>query len=347
MNTCNSCLWWRPNREPVEQAEWGKYECWNQTLEGIKTVGTFGCNEHIGAEATEVNVPQHTRNGIEMDETKTPVDGPVEIVIVTYWKDMPWLEYCLRSIGKFCSRFQGATIITPNPKRDSQGQVHFIPAGWFDEMRAKTGVNIKAGKNYYDEANGKGMLHHMVRMAEADLFVPAGTKYVMHLDADCIYHTPTTPEDYFTDGKPDYLIRSWDSLTTEDPRNPGSKVISDCLQWREPTQQQLGFTTPWYTMCRHPTVLPIDFYAPYRAHIENVHKQPFEVYMLSGRNEFPQDRMDWTATGAWCNKFMPERFNWIDISEGNHLAPKDRQKTYWSHGGITLQAQSEINSFLK
>lgn len=264
-----------------------------------------------------------------MERNATPVDGPVEIFIVTYHKDFEWLSWCLTLIRKYCKGFQGITLAVPAAERKM-----FEPLAKRHDVRLFT----------YDEVPGKGMLQHMVIMAEADKIVPASTKYVMHLDADCMYHTPTTPEDYFLNDKPVYLVRTWDSLSTEDPRNPGSKVVSDCEQWRAPTDFQLGFPSPWYTMCRHPTILPMQFYHMYRNHVTAVHRKPFTAFMLEGRNAFPQDRMDWTAMGAFAKAFLPDSFTWVDI--GVVAPPKDRQKTYWSHGGILPPIAIELNSFL-
>lgn len=298
----------------------------------ISTGGEEGtdCEFFTSPEATEVNVPQHVKNGIPMERNANPVDGPVEILIVTYAKDLPWLEYALAALRKHCSGFQGITVAYP---------IH--EAAQFQTLLVKHDCRGYA----YQEIPGKGMLQHMAIMAMADTFLPQATKYVMHLDADCIYHTPTTPEDYFLNDKPVYLVRTWDSLSTEDPKNPGSKVISDCAQWKGPTDFQLGFNTEMYTMCRHPTVLPMKFYSLYRTHLISLHRQPLLNFFTSGRNEFPQDRMDWTAMGAFAWHRMRDVFHWIDI--GIHSPPRDRQKTYWSHGGISLEVRQELEGFLK
>lgn len=326
MNHCKDCTWWLPNRPEFQVDK--KALCLNEKI-GIITLAELGCDFHLAANSVEVNVPQHTKRGITMEPNLRPVDGPVEILIVTHAKDVPWLEFCLRGLAKHCSGFQGVTIAHPLQEADV-----FVP------LRKRFDIRLYA----YPEIPSKGMLQHMVKMAEADMIVPTPTKYVMHLDADCIYHTPTTPEDYFCEGKPVWLIRSWDSLSTEDPNNPGSKVVSDCFQWKKPTDEQVGFDTPFYTMCRHPTVMPIAFYRRYRDHLENVQHKPFEVYMVSGRNEFPQDRMDWTAMGAWAYRHMRQEFYWLNIEM--NPPPKDRQRTYWSHGGIHESTRSEMEGFL-
>lgn len=330
---CQSCCWWRPNQETVEQTEDGKYECRNPEL-AIRTSVDFGCTLHLAPDSREMNVPVHAKHPTMIDHPNpNPVDGPTQILIVTYRKDFPWLDYALKSIAKHCSGFQGVTIVVPAADCEVL----------FRDVSGAVGPNMQV--RGFDEAPGRGMLHHMVKMAEADLIVPNGTKYVLHTDADCIFKMPTTPEHYFWNDKPYYLIRSWSSLGYPDPRHPTSKAISDCAQWKGPTDAQLGWDTEWYTMCLNTAVMPIDFYKPYREHIAALHNLSFEAYMLSGRNQFPQDRMDWTAMGAWAHKFMHDRFTWFDVEQQEY--PIDRKRAYWSHGGISTNIRSEIESFLK
>lgn len=333
MKTCADCRFWTPNQSEVEQAEYGLYECANPTLSGLKTKGTFGCNEHVGADATEVNVPQHTKKGTMTDPNPNPVDGPTEIVIVTYRKDFPWLSYCLHCIDVMCNGFSGITVVIPH--RD------------LEELHKTAGVicNIPIRIRTFDEIPGKGMLHHMIMLARADELVPPGTKYVLTCDADCMFRMPTTPEHYFWNDKPYCIVRSWASLTTEDPRNPGSKVISDCAQWKPATDRQLGFDTAIFGMCMNTIVFPIDFFANYRAHIERVHNRTYDEFMLDGRNEFPQSNMDFTAMVAYAHRFMPERFTWFDVEKPPY--PVDRKQAFWSHGGITPEIVAQIESYLK
>lgn len=219
MNTCSSCCWWIANRVKPEEGYEGACECLNPTLGGLKTIGSFGCNEFMGAEATEMNVPNHTPHGTMEAPNPNKIDGPCEVLIVTYWKDFPWLEYALRSMVKYFSGFQGVTIAIPG--KDAAA---FEP--FFEKFHGNTSFRMRV--HYYDEIAGKGMVQHMVKMAEADLIVPHGTKYVLHTDADGIFRMPTTPEHYFWNDKPYYLIRSWASLGVPDPRHPVSKAVSDC-----------------------------------------------------------------------------------------------------------------------
>lgn len=307
-------------------------------------------SETIKACSTENNVPDHTSGGaVEVFKTEDPINYKAEILIVTYGQPRPargrpgvlvsdfdWLNWCLRSIRRYCTGFSGITVAFPS--RDSER----FKAIANEHAKAKSGIKLRV--RMFEEPLGKGFLMHQIQMARADELVPAGTNYVVHVDSDCVFKEPTDPREYIVNGAPVYVWRTYDSLTEV---RDGKKVVSDCLQWQVPTEDMLGFSTNAYTMTRHPSVFPIAFYRKYREHVQSVHKMSFDDYMLSGRNDHPTNRMDFTSMGAFAFDRMLSQFHWIDISGGNHLAPKDRQKTFWSHGGITPEIESEIQNLIK
>jgi len=256
-----------------------------------------------------------------------PFTGQCEILIVTYHKDAQWLQLALATIKRHATGFAGITLCLP--KRDREA------FAWLNSFNTGHRVNVKL----YDEAPGKGMIGHMAVMASADQFVPDGTTHVLHMDADCMVKEAITPSEYFHGVKPVYVIRSYTGLF-----DPVRKVVSDCAQWKEPTEKQLGFETDVYTMCRHPTGFPIGFYVPYRQHVERVQKRDFFAYMLSGKNSHPQNRMDFTAMGAFAHKYMHDKFVWVDVDKA--AAPKDKVKPYHSHSGVSPEIQKEIEGFL-
>jgi hypothetical protein len=304
-------------------------------------------------------VPNHTsiedvrRNGDVVADTAAAVHRPpeppaasftgkCEIFIVTYGlptkrasgqtvSDFDWLTWCLRCIRKHCTGFSGITLAIP--QRDAA----LLQPIANEHAQAKGGIPLHI--KMMMEKPGKGMLTHMAAMGSAEEFVPKDTTHVIHIDADCMFKMPTTPGDYFENGKPVYLIRTWESLVD------GKGAVSDCAQWRSPTEHQLGFSTPWYTMCRLGSVFPIGYYPVYRKHIEAIHGKPYMDFMLSGKNDFPQNRMDWTAMGAFAKHAMEDQFHWIDI--GQQPPPKDRFMVYWSHGGITPEILKELEGFSK
>lgn len=327
--TCANCVYWSANQVKPEDGYEGACECFNPSLAGLKTMATFGCNEFLGEDSTKMNVPVHTAKGTMTDPNPNPLDGPTEVLIVSCKRDLVWLIWALRCMKKYLSGFQGVTVAHPNAEAE-----HFNP------LLERFDIRLHG----YHEPEGKGMVFHMAKMASADTFLPAATKYVLTCDSDGMFHTPSVPEHFAWNDKPYWIIRSWDSLVTEDPRVPGSRVISDNMQWRGPTAAQIGFEPDIFAMCMNIQLIPLDLLAAYRAHIEAVQHRNFFEYMTSGRNEFPQDRMDFTAMGAYFFKHHHDRFHWFDVAAPPY--PQDRKKAYWSWGGISAEIQKEIESFL-
>lgn len=292
--------------------------------------------------------PDTASVGVPVENNAAPVPkftGQAEILIVTYGlptlrpsglvvSDFDWLAWCLRCIRKHCRGFRGITVAIPNRDADALKPIAK------EHAESKCGIPFRI--QMFPEREGKGMLHHMAMMAGADQLVPKGVTHVLHVDADCMFKEPVTPDEYFVGDKPVYVVRTWESLIDKQ-RN----VVSDCHQWKAPTDAQLGMDTQMYTMTRHPTGFPIGFYPRYREHVEKVQGRTFFAWMIEGKNSHPANRMDFTAMGGFAWAEMKGDFHWIDISEGNHLAPKDKQKCFWSHGGISPAIQRDIEGFLK
>lgn len=285
-------------------------------------------NNEVDEDELPIRVEDAT---VGQNSEEKPVDGTypkTEILIVTYWKDFPWLAYALKCIHKHAKGFQGVTLAVPDK---DVGALNEQCAGFFE------GVTVKP----YKEVEGKGMLQHMAVMATAEEVVPAGTEFVLHMDADCMFKEPVTPATYIKNEKPYYVVRSYDSLIDSKTR-----VVSDCMQWKPVVEDSLRTPVTMYTMCRHPSVFPIAFYKRFRNYIQSKQGMGFLPYVLSRRNEFPQTFADFPTMGAFAYQFMRDKFEWVDISAGNHLAPKDKLMAFWSHGGITEAIKQEIEGFL-
>lgn len=273
--------------------------------------------------SAEFNVPKLTMT------TDAPVKPDyfaatqrTEIFIVTFDKDLPWLEYCLRSIHKWCGGFSGVTLVVP-------------------EVQHWAFVNLQGCKLCtFEEKPGKGMLHHMAIECMADQFVPAGTDCVLHVDADTIFNGPTDITQFFRDGKPIYVWRTYDSLY-----DPKLKVNSDCVIWKERTEAALGFSTNVYGMCVMPCINSLKLFPEFRKWIEATHKMPFVEWATSGQNSFPQTWSEYAALGAFAKELMPELYYWLDCAKDP--VPKENSFHFHSHSGLTPKIREQIEGWLK
>lgn len=230
----------------------------------------------------------------------------VEIFIVTYHKDADWLVWCLRSIRKFATGFTGVTVACPYRDLD----IIFPICKVF-------GANFRG----YEEQEGKGMIQHMALNCMADEYTTYD--FVLHMDSDCIFIEPVTPEEYFKDGKPILLIEEYEHF-----REPHPGVY----YWKACTESALGRPVIYETMRRHPACHPRTTYPRVRDAVERHQKKRFVEWALSGRNEFPQDWSEFNLIGAVALEECKEDYYFWDL--GKEPWPKDKLAAFWSHGGL-------------
>lgn len=273
----------------------------------------------------------------------------VQILIVTHAKDIPWLEYCLKSISKYADGISGLTIAAP---KHEEAQ--------FKELGRKSLFNLYL----YQEYAGHGMMQHEEQICLADR-ICKNAEFVLHVDADCIFKEKFFWWDYVIDGKAVNVCRSYGSLCGEhrfDVETKGysklteaqRKVVSDCYQWRYCVEKAIGISPEMYTMCRHPSCYPVWLYKDVRDRIKLTTKMNLHDFIMAQKNTFPQTFAEFPTLGGFAYHFHKDKLFWFDISEsGPNGAPRDKLKAYWSHGGLSQKmpsgktAEEEIKEFLK
>jgi hypothetical protein len=210
-----------------------------------------------------------------------------ELFMVTYGNDYEFAEYTLRSIKKFGFGFAGITIVVPTKDETK-----------FKVLASKYGVNVRS----FFEAHGKGFLHHQVVKCEADLWCPRNTDLIVHIDADCVFKEPFSPDTFMHEGKV-ILVREH----FEDFKQYGARY-----SWKHNVEYALGISVEWETMCRHPSVFYKDMYSRMRARVEERHHYPFTQYVLLQRNEFPQSFAEFPTIGGYAIAFEPERYQMVN-----------------------------------
>ena len=284
--------------------------------------------------SSEFNVPKFTRTEIP-EVPKPPKAAPVflrppvqrtQIFIVTYHKDLPWLDYCLRSVKRFCTGFAGVTLVVP-----------LVEMSIFKRYYELGLENFQI--QGFDEPPGKGMLAHMAIECMADQFVPPSTECVLHLDADTVFNGRTDVSQFFHEGKPIYVWRTYESLY-----DPEKKVNSDCVIWKERTERALGFPTNVYGMCVMPCINSLKLFPEFRAWIKEQHKKPFWDWACSGQNQFPQDWSEYSALGAFAKELMPDLYHWLDCAK--EPVPKENSFHFHSHSGLTPKIMEQIEGWL-
>lgn len=231
----------------------------------------------------------------------------VDIFIVSFAKDFPWLDHCLKSIARFGMGFRQVVLVVPETDFKASvarydGDYEFITFGQFHE------------------APGKGHLHHQAIKCMADTYSDAD--FILHTDPDCVWREPFSPADYFIDGKPVLLIEPYEAFRESHPNRYG---------WKAVTERALCLECDYETMCRHPAVLRRDTYALIRDQIEDHHPEnsDFLNYVLSQKPDYPQGFTEFNALGSGVVAWQHDLYRLIDVSR--EPRPHDKLIQFWSH----------------
>lgn len=233
-----------------------------------------------------------------------------EILVVSCQKHFDWLEYCLRSIAKFATGFSGVTIIVPEPDLD------VAVKRWFgQDFGPVTQRWPKCGEEWPE----KGMLWHMAQILKADEWCPHAD-FILHTDSDALFVEPISPEDYVKDGKAILYHERFDSIGRAHP---------DVLRWQQVTQNCLTFLVVQETMRKLPLVYHRGVYAKAREEIERKTGKPWDEYIRSCENTFPQSFCEHNTLGNVAMQYFPNDY-WLLDMERNPWPPQ-KLSQFWGH----------------
>ena len=251
--------------------------------------------------------PKPIQDFVSVGDVQIP---KTEIFIVSYAKDFAYLEYCLRSIKKFAAGFSGVTVLVPSK------DVHALRT-----IVGQIGIeNVRSISGY--EWRGRGMLWHMAQVCRADEWCPHAD-YIAHFDADCIFTKPVTPNTFWQLGKP--LLR-YEPFATLAQRHPG------VLNWKVATENALPFNIADEFMRGLPHIYGRTTYAKTRELVEQKTKRPFNDYIKSCKNEYPQTFCEYVTLGSVARQYFADDYTLCDLSRD---ANPDRSpypvQQFWSH----------------
>lgn len=230
----------------------------------------------------------------------------VDLLIVSCAKDFRYLHYALGSIHKFARGFKNIVLLVPD--KDFDVAVDLV-------RRDAEEVTVRSGPEW----PGKGFIWHMHEVMRAPDHCP-GADFILHMDSDCIFTEPVTPQDYFVNGKPVLCYADFEWLC---------KQQHNIRNWQVAAENALGFPCPIEAMRRHPAVHPRGLYPHTQALIEAHTKQSMADYIRSGRNEFPQFVAEFPTLGAVAWRDFHDVYHWIN-QETDGL-PTNKMRQFWSH----------------
>lgn len=242
--------------------------------------------------------------------------------------DLEWFRYSARSYKKFARGWNFVKAIVPY--RDYEA---------FRPICEENGILLVG----FDEWPGKGFNHHQAMQCRGDEHFPEAD-VIFHIDSDCVFASPCSPEDWLPGGK--VLLPFTDFchfldrplLPDEDKTFMG--FTGRCVDfnrgqylWKFAADFALGFPVERETMQWMPIAHIREVYAKTREIIEARFGKSFDDYVYSCRNEYPQTFAEFNVLGGVAHKFFQERYHWQNAHvQGHAFGGKVAQA--WSHGGL-------------
>ncbi len=233
-----------------------------------------------------------------------------DIFIRSYWKDLEWLNFCLESIHQYCRGFRSLIVAVPRSTEP-----------WLRRTPLHGNARIEFCSDYHDDYLGQQATKLL-----ADTFSDAD--YICHVDSDCVFSRPTSPQDLIVDDKPRVLMQSCELLIGHRP-------------WQKPTEKFLGCRVLDDFMRQPPFTFPRWLYRNLRQHVHAAHHTDIESYIMA---QPPRGFSEFNALGAFAWHNYHEHFIWVDT--GDSLAETPRCRWYWSWGGIDPATRREIQAIL-
>lgn len=236
------------------------------------------------------------------------------IFIRTFKRDFGYLYYCLKSIAKFATGFTDVVLLVP--ERDLLDLLKHEASQYVTEF---------CRLHVIDEWEGKGMLHGMFWVMNADQACPEAD-FIFHMDSDCVFEKPVSPETFMVNGKPLLRYEFFDSICR---RHGGIE------KWRVAVNQMLPFPVPWEVMRSHPEVYHRGLYSTTRSLVEQKLRKPLVEIFQQAENKFPQNIVEFPCLGAVAMQMFPHFYEPFNMASQDNpdLADWPIQQ-FWSHGDI-------------
>lgn len=227
------------------------------------------------------------------------------IYIKTYEKDYKWLDKCLESCAKFCSGFKRIVV-------ESEGNANPVTQKHSSQKLPIAPIELKAKKS-------DGYLYQQVCKLMCDSV--ADTDYILTTDSDTLFTMPVTPETYFKDGKPIWLMTPFKEVIEKD---------KSTAKWRDCMTKFFGIVPAHEYMRRQPFIVPAWLYKAFRLFCEQKHGMEIQDYIMD-----QEHFSEWNVLGFYAWQYHRECFSWIDTSKDP--IPELTVKQYWSRGSMEEQ----------
>lgn len=249
------------------------------------------------------------------------------ILVVSYERDYPWLDFLLKSIAKNCSGFHDIVLAIPTQDEEAWHRMYGVGRWNFD---------CPFVLKMFEEGDLDPHISALYCRCCADEICSGD--FVLNIDSDCCFKIPTDPEIYFdmTFGAKPVLL-----YTPFEVRD-GKPWPS---HWGACTSEALGHVVEVEVMRRHPSVYHRTTYRNFRNYMEAVHGKDLYEYLIGRKRSGlgAPTFSEFCSLGAFCWYHERNKYRWIlDGPE----RPPDHVWQGWSfHGVDHLETRAKFKEF--
>jgi hypothetical protein len=227
----------------------------------------------------------------------------------TYHRDLPWLEYALASVARWCRDFLEVVVVTP---RSSAGRVRRALPSW---------ARLVVCPDYRDDYLGQQISKlHADEYSNADL--------ICHLDSDMLFTGPTIPADLLDNGQIRVVRRPIADLGRHRP-------------WLVSTEAFLGWPVAYDFMQEPPFTFPRWLYGAVRAQAPTAHRVDLDSYVTSRP---PRGFSEFNVLASYAYARHRMAFSWREADDTDRPT---LCRWYWSRGGLNSALRCELNAITR
>jgi hypothetical protein len=247
----------------------------------------------------------------------------VDVVYITYRKDLSWICYSMQLLYK---HLRGAFGVIVRAEENCKDVINT----W--------GLPVKY---YYTEPWSDGYAFAMYQKLIADQYSQADV--IMLLDSDHILLEPAHIDDFLDQGKPIVRYRNWDEDPNDSDLTVGQRI------WSPPIERTMGMQLDKNYMVGPPFMFWRETFTGVRTRVEEVTGLPFHDAIYSDAHydykkflQHPMKFCDYEALGLYAAKFEPDRY----VLKPHLRGAPWPFRVYWSHGDWTPNLQAKLDALL-
>jgi len=211
---------------------------------------------------------------------------------ISHPKHYHWLRVCMKSVAKFASGWDSWRIVLPAPHTvELDGLIRD-----YHDLNPKVPMEIK----WFEEWPGKGKLHHMALILEADrLCEEVGAFH--NWDSDAIMTEPLDVSELYCDGKP---------LWGYAPFSETIRALPPVRRWKDNAERALGWEVEYDFMRWFPIILRKEVLEMTRRCITDNTGVAWPNYIRYQRELFPEGFAEYNTVGPVAWRYFHDLYSW-------------------------------------